>query len=142
MRSVLAKRPSKRSAAFWIVPENDARQCSLIAPALPVKFLSTADPDLTVEFILDTGFTGFLASPIEIVEKLNFPFLHKIPAQLADGSFIEVAVHVGNILWLDAELEVRILATGERPLLGTALLDGCEMIVQFREEGSVALIAL
>ena len=71
--------------------------------------------------------------PIEIVEKLNFPFIHKIPAQLADGSFIEVAVYVGNILWLDAELEVRMLATGERLLLGTTLLDGCEMIVQFRE---------
>ena len=34
---------------------------------------------------------------------------------------------------------VNVLATGERPLLGTALLKGNELVVQFEESGLVTI---
>ncbi len=106
---------------------------------LPVTFRLTGLPDITIEFIVDTGFTGLLTLPPDAVTALGLPFLHKIPAQLADGSFVEVAIHAATIVWRDVEAEARVLATGERPLLGTALLDGSELLAQFREEGLVTV---
>ena len=37
------------------------------------------------------------------------------------------------------ELDVDILSTGERPLLGTMLLDGHDLTIQFAEGGAVTI---
>lgn len=55
---------------------------------------------------------------------------------------MELAVHEATILWNETEETVRVLATGRRPLLGTALLRGQELVVQFVESGLVAVDAL
>ncbi len=106
---------------------------------LPATFRLTGLPDLTLEFVVDTGFTGWLTLPPDAVAALNLPFLHKIPAQVADGSFVEVAVHAATIVWKGIEAEARVLVTGSRPLLGTALLKGSELLAQFREDGLVTI---
>ena len=106
---------------------------------LPVTFRLTGLPDFILEFVVDTGFTGWPTLPPDAVAALNLPFLHKIPAQLADGSFVDVAVHAATIVWQGIEVEARVLATGSRPLLGTALLDGSELLAQFREDGIVTV---
>jgi clan AA aspartic protease len=106
---------------------------------LPVTFRLAGMSDRTIEFVVDTGFTGLLNLPPDIITAMNLPFLHRIPAQLADGSFVELAVHSASIIWKGIEAEARVLATGERPLLGTALLDGSELLAQFREEGLVTV---
>src|SRR5436853_496219 len=98
---------------------------------LPVTFRLTGVPDVSIEFVVDTGFTGLLTLPLDAVSSIGFPFLHLIPAQLADGSFVEVAIHAATILWKGVEAEARVLATGKRPLLGTALLDGSDLSAQF-----------
>lgn len=52
------------------------------------------------------------------------------------------SVHEAVILWNGEEREVRIIATGRRPLLGTALLDEHELVVQFTQGGLVTIDAL
>ena len=37
------------------------------------------------------------------------------------------------------EREVRVFATGRRPLAGTALLNGYELVIQFTEGGLVTI---
>ncbi len=106
---------------------------------LPVTFRLGEIADVTIEFIVDTGFTGMLTLPPAAVAAMRLPFLHRIPAQLADGSFVEVAVHSATIVWKGVEAEARALATGERPLLGVGLLDGSELLAQFCEEGLVTI---
>ena len=106
---------------------------------LPIMFRLPVLPDVTLEFVVDTGFTGLLTLPPDAVTAMGLPFLHRIPAQLADGSFVELAIHSATIVWKGIETEASVLATGERPLLGTALLDGNELVAQFREEGLVTL---
>lgn len=70
---------------------------------------------------------------------LHLPFLRRIPANLADDSTIRVTVHATTILWDGGEREVEVLATGARPLLGTLLLDGFGLNVQFAEGGLVSI---
>jgi predicted aspartyl protease len=65
-----------------------------------------------------------------------------MPVNLADNSEVILPVHEAVILWNGDEREVRVLATGRRPLLGTALLDEHELVVQFTQGGLVTIDAL
>jgi clan AA aspartic protease len=111
--------------------------------ALVTLSLSLANGStIPIEFVVDTGFTGQLCLPSEAVSVLGLPFLYDLPANLADNSEVILPVHEGLIIWDGEEREVLILATGRTPLLGTALLEGQELIVQFTENGLVTIDAL
>ena len=62
-----------------------------------------------------------------------------MPVNLADNSEVLVAVHEAIILWDGEEREVRVFATGRKPLIGTALLDEQELVIQFTERGLVTI---
>ncbi|MBD2386401.1 clan AA aspartic protease [Cylindrospermum sp. FACHB-282] len=96
-------------------------------------------PDFTIEFVIDTGFTDYLCLPPEAVALLSLPFLYDMPGRLADNSWIEIPMYEATIIWNGEEREVNVLATGKRPLLGTALLDEHELVIQFTEGGLVII---
>ncbi|MFB8792200.1 MAG: clan AA aspartic protease [Potamolinea sp.] len=98
--------------------------------------------DLSIEFVIDTGFTDYLCLPPEAVALLGLPFKYAMPVNLADNSEVILPVHEAVILWDGEEREVRVLATGRRPLLGTALLEEHELVVQFTLGGLVTIDAL
>ncbi|WP_445637195.1 Clan AA aspartic protease [Nostoc sp. DSM 114161] len=70
---------------------------------------------------------------------LGFPFVYDIYANLADNSNVILPVHQATIIWNAEEKVVNVLATGKRPLLGTALLDGHEIVIEFIEGGLVTI---
>jgi clan AA aspartic protease len=109
---------------------------------LPVTFRLPGRGDLALDFVIDTGFTGFLTLPEAAVVALGLPFLESIPANLANDTEVELPVYEAIILWNGQEVAVRILATGRRPLLGTALLSGQELVAQFTEGGLVTVDSL
>ncbi|MEG4588940.1 hypothetical protein QUA54_27540 [Microcoleus sp. MOSTC5] len=68
---------------------------------------------------------------------MGLTFRHDIPANLADNSEVLLPLHEAIVLWDGEEREVLVIATGRRPLLGTALLDEQEVVIQFTEGGLV-----
>jgi clan AA aspartic protease len=79
-------------------------------------------PDFTIEFVIDTGFTEFLSLPPEAVTLLGFSFVYDMYANLADNSNVILPVHEATIIWNGEEREVHVLATGRLPLLGLIFL--------------------
>ncbi len=108
-------------------------------PLVPVIFRRGGQPDLAIEFVVDTGFVGDLTLPAAAVGALGLVFTHDSGANLADDSFISVQVYSATILWHGVEREVDVLATGKRPLLGMALMHGDELVIQCREGGLVTI---
>ena len=104
-----------------------------------LTFLLPSGSALPIEFVIDTGFTDYLCLPPEAVTLLELPFLYDLPINLADNSEVPVAVHEAVILWDGEEQEVRIFAMGRRPLIGTALLNEQELVIQFTEGGFVTI---
>lgn len=104
-----------------------------------IPFRLPSRPDLSIEFVIDTGFTDYLCLPPEAVALLGLPFRYAMPVNLADDRQVVLPVHEAIILWDGEEREVRVLATGRRPLLGTALLEDCELVAQFTEGGLVTI---
>ena len=82
---------------------------------LNIRFLRIDGSYHDLEFVVDTGFTGFLTLPSQDVAVLGLPLVYHTRAHLADHSEIRLPVHDGTILWNGTELHVNVLATGERP---------------------------
>jgi clan AA aspartic protease len=106
---------------------------------VPLRFRLQSPSDLSIDFIVDTGFTGHLCLPQDAVDALQLPFRYDLRANLADNSSIVLPVYDGVVLWNGTDTPVEVLATGIRPLIGTALLDGFELIAQFRENRHVSI---
>lgn len=104
-----------------------------------LTFLLVNGSTFPIEFVIDTGFTDHLCLPPEAVNLLRLPFLYNLPANLADNSSVVLPVHQATIFWDGAEREVRVFATGRRPLIGTSLLDEQELVIQFTEGGLVTI---
>jgi len=104
-----------------------------------VIFRLPNQPDFSIEFVIDTGFTDYLCLPQAAVALLGLPYLYDIYANLADNSSVTIPLHQAVIIWNGEEREVNVLATGRRPLLGTGLLQGYELNIQFTEGGLVTI---
>lgn len=104
-----------------------------------LTFLLVNGVTFPIEFVIDTGFTDHLCLPPEAVNLLRLPFLYNLPANLADNSSVYLPVHQATIFRDGVERDVRVFATGRRPLIGTALLDRQELMIQFTEGGLVMI---
>ncbi|HLK60579.1 MAG TPA: hypothetical protein VKU00_28715 [Chthonomonadaceae bacterium] len=106
---------------------------------VPVTFRLLGQPDLLIEFVVDTGFAGFLTLPHAAVLAMGLSYQHHTPAGLADDSQVQIPVYEAIVVWEGVERAVRVLAMGKRPLLGTALMDDRELRVLFRGGGPVTI---
>jgi clan AA aspartic protease len=96
-------------------------------------------PDFQIECVVDTGFEGALTLPEKVVQALQLSHLGNLNANLANNASVATDVYVAILVWEGAELPVAVLALGERPLLGTALLKGHRLTIDF-EDGEQVVI--
>jgi clan AA aspartic protease len=104
-----------------------------------LTFLLPNGSTISIEFVIDTGFTGELCLPLEAVSLMGLTFRHDTFANLADNSEVSLSLYEATVLWDGMERDVLVIATGRRPLLGTALLDEQELVIQFTEGGLVTI---
>jgi clan AA aspartic protease len=105
-----------------------------------LTFLLPNGSTVLIEFVVDTGFTGELCLPlVEAVSLMGLTFRHDTFANLADNSEVSLPLYEAVVLWDGIERDVLVIATGRRPLLGTALLDEQELVIQFTEGGLVTV---
>ena len=97
---------------------------------------------IAIEFVVDTGFEGGLTLPQQAIDALKLPFYETIKTTLANGQFFMTSSYVGTILWFGSEIQVVVLAMGSRPLLGTSLLAGNRLGVEFQENGLVVVSSI
>lgn len=93
--------------------------------------------NIEIECVVDTGFEGFLTLPSTVVSELRLPYVAPIDANLADNSRIVTNVYQGIVIWDGIERAIPVLAMGRRPLIGTALLAGYHLGIDFCEGGTM-----
>lgn len=62
--------------------------------------------------------------------------------QLADGSTQNVTNHAGRVLWEGVERPIRVVAAGQQPLIGMALLVGYRLCLDVVDGGTVEVVPL
>lgn len=108
-------------------------------PTVSITFRLPDRPDFSIQFVIDTGFTDELCLPSEVVALLGLPFKWATPANLANNTEVLLPVYEAIILWNGEERIVQVVGTGRRPLLGTAMLEEAELVIQFTEGGLVTI---
>jgi clan AA aspartic protease len=84
----------------------------------------------TVECLVDTGFTGALVLPQALVTRLNLPIVGREVFEMVGGRQFIASVAFADIEWLGETRTVRVIVS-EDTLLGTELLDGTRLIVDY-----------
>jgi clan AA aspartic protease len=110
--------------------------------ALVSLLISGPNGQISVEFVLDTGFAGFLALPPAIITALGLTYVSPQIARLANRSRIVLDTYRLTVLWDGEEREVEVLAMDGEPLLGMSMLDGSDLRLQVTDGGLVTIEAL
>lgn len=103
----------------------------------PRIFLSLTAHDKmeSLEFLIDTGFDSELALSYNHADLYELELLQSVRVSYADGGSNEELMAVGKIVWFGEEREVRVvLSNDEEPAIGTRLLKGCLMNMNFIDD--------
>lgn len=104
---------------------------------ISVIFRLSEHSDVEVEYIIDTGFEGFLTLPPSLIADFELPYLARINANLANNSNVMTDVYLATVVWNGVERNVAVLAMGHRPLVGTLLLEDSHLSIDFCKGGTV-----
>lgn len=92
-----------------------------------------------IEAEIDTGFTGDLTLPLAAVNPLGLPWASRQRGVMADGNVHSFDVYTATILWDGQPRVVEVQALEVRPLLGTRLLQGQDLRIEWVPGGRVEI---
>ncbi len=94
-----------------------------------------------IEAVVDTGYSGFLTLPPELVDELGLPFAYMGQAFLANDAEVDFDVHYATVLWDGQPRDIEADATGSTPLVGMLLLDKHSLNIEVERGGRVVIQA-
>jgi clan AA aspartic protease len=110
-----------REATISLVVVNESRQTKLITA------------------VIDTGYTGFLSLPSEIIAELNLSWTGIDRGTLGDGSEVTFEVYAVKVIWDGEYRDIPINEAETDPLVGISLLYGYDLHIQTVEGGNVTI---
>jgi clan AA aspartic protease len=110
-----------REATISLVVVNENRQTKLITA------------------VIDTGYTGFLSLPSEIITELNLSWTGIDRGTLGDGSEVTFEVYAAKVIWDGEYRDIPINKAETDPLVGISLLYSYDLHIQTVEGGNVTI---
>jgi clan AA aspartic protease len=96
-----------------------------------------------VEVVIDTGFTGFLMLPTDLIKRLGLQLIGNRRAILGDGSPVSFDLYLARVVWHGKTPEVPALgAKHDGALLGMSMLSGSRAILEVVTNGTVTISPL
>jgi clan AA aspartic protease len=92
-----------------------------------------------IDAVIDTGFTGFLSLPSEIITALELPWNASDIATLGDGSETLFDLYTAMVIWDGQYREIYIAESETDPLVGMSLLYGYRLQIDTIEGGRVTI---
>jgi clan AA aspartic protease len=99
-------------------------------------------PKISIDAVIDTGFTSFLSLPIAIIQDLNLPWHYSDTGVLGDGSEVVFEIYKAAVIWDGQNQIIDVAASEADPLVGMALLYGFNLQIEAIENGRVTIEAL
>lgn len=94
---------------------------------------STDGPRTEMDAWIDTAFNGTLVLPRTRIAELRLVKESSAEAVLANGHLVELETFACFLDWFGKTFETQIVANdGEYPLLGTMLLDGHHLMIDYQ----------
>jgi clan AA aspartic protease len=99
-------------------------------------------PKITVDAVIDTGFTSFLSLPLSIITELDLPWNFRDLGTLGDGSEVVFEIYKAVVIWDGHNQVIDVAASDAEPLVGMGLLYGFKLQIEAIEGGRVTIEAL
>ena len=109
---------------------------------LPLEIVGPNGARVSVDVVLDTGFTDFLTLPQALITRLGLQHMDTAEYQLADGSVVNMESFFAVVQWHGAARDVLALAAGGDPLIGMAMVRTCRVTMDVVSNGAVKVEAL
>lgn len=109
---------------------------------IPLRVRGPVGNVLALEAVIDTGFNGSMTLPPSVVAALGLAYRAGRPTQLGDGTSRVLDTYDAEVEWDGFWIAGTVTETGTVPLVGTRLLAGHEMYVEFRSGGAVDITRL
>ena len=117
----------------------DGRVSSAGRALIPLSLRDDNGAWHTIQFVLDTGFTGYLALPERYVRQLGLTLNAWRHGITATGIPARFPAGYARLLWRGHPLEVTVIQTGNHPLLGMSLLWRHHIAIDAVADGAVAI---
>jgi len=98
-----------------------------LEPQVNVSILDDFGIAHSVEFILDTGFSGHLTLPPDVIDRLGLYYSGQRAVTMADGFAHNVDVFTARVLLHEHWRPVFVIRLNSLPLLGMRALLGCRL---------------
>jgi clan AA aspartic protease len=95
-----------------------------------------------IDAVIDTGFTGFVSLPSNIIAELNLSWSYRDRGTLGDGSEVIFDIYLATAIWDGQVRTIEVNAAETEPLVGMSLILGYELRIEAVEGGTVAISAL
>jgi clan AA aspartic protease len=92
--------------------------------------------------VIDTGFTGFLSLPNDIITELDLPWGYRDRGTLGDGSEVLFDIYDAVAIWDGKSQEIEVNSAETDPLIGMSMLRGYRLQVDTIEGGLVIITNL
>ena len=92
-----------------------------------------------LEVILDTGFTGYLVLPQDVIRQLRQAYSGRRSVILASGEQSAVDAYAAIVSWHGRRRDVIVLESSGESLLGMSLLSGSRVTLNVQASGSVLI---
>jgi hypothetical protein len=96
----------------------------------------------TINAVIDTGFTGFLSLPNEIITELDLLWSYRDRGTLGDGSEVLFDIYDAVAIWDGKSQKIEVNSAETEPLIGMSLLRGYRLQVDTIEGGLVIITDL
>ena len=113
-----------------------------LEPCVSLTVLGAGGRTYAGEFIIDTGYSGEIVLPLDIVEELNLARGDDIAVTLGDGTTDDYATYNARIEWHDRHRDVMVTSVGSEALVGIRLLRGSNLSVDAEPGGPVTIAEL
>lgn len=104
-----------------------------------LSVIGPGEQSATVHSVVDTGFSGWLALPPDIVQRLALVWRRRSSGLLANGDEALFDIHDATVIWYDRPRIIAVDAIGVVPLVGMSMFEGCRLTIDVRVDGEVAI---
>lgn len=93
----------------------------------------------SIEAMIDTGYSGYLSLPPDVIRDLELMQFGCVDVILADGSYTYFDVYEARVVWDRRRIDIEVDESDALPLVGTRLLRGYDVNIQMTPNGQVTL---
>ena len=111
-------------------------------PWVLIEVKGESESRVSMEALLDSGFTGAVSLPLRVIKELNLTWSGEHSVTLGDASEVGVDLYEGIVEFAGSRYRCAILSTGDVPTVGMHLMQEARICFEAVPGGVVTLASI